>query len=102
MKKRLNITIDDDVYDMIKELPRTVSVSELISWFLKGMLEEVKKGPFTQEEFDKWIESTPEGRDFIDRASKQFGPTVKKMFAATDKLKKTIKSGKGKKQLADA
>ncbi len=84
MKRRLNITIDDDVYDMIKELPRKVSISEVISWFLKSMFEEIKRGGFTQEEFEKWVKSTPEGRDFRKRARQQFGPTIRKV---EDKLK---------------
>jgi predicted CopG family antitoxin len=96
MKKRLNITIDDDVYGMMKRLPMAVSISELISWFLKGMLKEINDGPLTQEEFDKWMESTPEGKDFAERASVQFGPTVKKMFAAADKFKKTVRPGRKK------
>jgi predicted CopG family antitoxin len=97
MKRRLNITIDDDVYDMIKELPRRVSISEVISWFLKGMMEDIKKGGLTQEEFEKWVMSTPEGRDFRERAREQFGPSIRKMEASIEKLKKTVKAEKGKK-----
>lgn len=97
MKRRLNITIDDDVYDMIKELPRKVSISEVISWFLKSMLEDIKRGGLTQEEFEKWVESTPEGRDFRERGREQFGPTIRKMDVSIEKLKKAVKPRKGKK-----
>ena len=63
MRKKLTLTIDPDVYDELQKLPRSISVSEVISWFLKSMLEDIKRGgKFSQEEFEKWVESTPEGR----------------------------------------
>ena len=74
------MTIDADVYDELKDLPRKVSLSEIVSWVLKAMLEDIKKGrELTQEEFDEWVESTPEGRDFRERLISNYGPTFKKI-----------------------
>jgi hypothetical protein len=97
MRKKITLSIDPEVYDLIKELPRKVSISEVISWFLKSMLEDIKKGGLSQEEFEKWVMSTPEGRDFRERAREQFGPSVSKMEASIEKLKKTVKPEKRKK-----
>ena len=102
MRKKLTLTIDAEVYDMIKELPRKVSISEVVSWVLKGMLQDIKKGrELTQEEVNAWINSTPEGRDFKERAREHLGPTIRKIDATIEKVKttvkKTVKSRKGKK-----
>ena len=99
MKKRLNITIDDDVYEMIKELPRKISISEVISWFLKGVFQEIKRGGFTQEEFEKWVKSTPEGRDFTERAREQFGPTIRNIEGKLNGIKEKVVPQKGKKAI---
>ena len=98
MRKKLTLTIDPEVYDLIKELPRKVSISELVSWALKGVFEDIKKGRvLTQEEFDVWIRKTPEGRDFKERAREHLGPKIRKMDASIEKVKKTIKPKKTKK-----
>jgi predicted CopG family antitoxin len=94
MRKKLTLTIDPDVYDELQKLPRDVSISEVISWFLSAMMEDVKRGGMTQREFDEWIESTPKGRDISHRMKKQFGPGVRKLFEYIEQLKKTVKSGK--------
>jgi len=92
MKKRLNLTIDDDVYDMIKELPRKVSISEVVSFVLRGLYKELKLGrELTQEEVDQWIESSPEGRDFRERLKEHWGPTIEKIDETFEKVKKTVK-----------
>jgi predicted CopG family antitoxin len=97
MRKKLTLTIDAEVYDMIKDLPRKVSISEVVSWVLKGMFQEIKKGGLTEEEFDKWIKSTPEGRDFKERAREHLGPKIRKMDASIEGIKKKIKPKRTKK-----
>jgi predicted CopG family antitoxin len=80
VKKKLTLTIDDDVYAGLKDIPRGVSISEIVSWILKGMIEDIKKGrQQTQEEFDEWVESTPEGRDFRERFVEKYGPRLKRI-----------------------
>lgn len=97
MRKKLTLTIEPEVYDMIKELPRKVSISEVFSWILKTMFEEFKRGNFTQEEFENWVNSTPEGRDFIERARAQFRPSIRKVEASLEKVKDAVKPAEGKK-----
>lgn len=97
MRKKLTLTIEPEVYDMIKDLPRKVSISEVVSFVLKAMVEDLKKGrELTQEEFDKWIESTPEGRDFRERFREHWGPSIWKINETVEKVKKTVE-GRGKK-----
>ena len=51
VKKKLTLSIDEDVYDKLGEIPRKVSVSEVTSWFLKMFVEEIKLGrEMTDEE----------------------------------------------------
>jgi predicted CopG family antitoxin len=98
MRKKLTLTIDPDVYDELQKLPRNISVSEVISWFLKSMLEDIKRGgKFSQEEFEQWVESTPEGRDFRDRARQKFGPTIRRAEAKLNGIKEKIVPQKRKK-----
>jgi predicted CopG family antitoxin len=98
MRKKLTLTIDADVYAMIKELPRKVSISEVVSWMLKSMYEVLKKGrELTQEEFDEWIKNTPEGRAFKERFKEHWGPTVYKIEDTVNGLKEKLKP-KGKKK----
>ena len=98
MRKKLTLTIDADVYDMIKELPRSVSVSEVVSWMLKAMYQDIKKGrELTQEEFDHWIKSTQEGRDFKERFKEQWGPTFQKLENTVNGIKSKVPL-KGKKK----
>ena len=97
MRKKLTLTIEPEVYEMIKELPRKVSISEVVSFVLKGIYKELKLGrELTQEELDKWLESTPEGRDFRERLREHWGPSVKKIDETLEKVKKAVK-GPGKK-----
>ena len=101
MRKKLTLTIDAEVYDMIKELPRKVSISEVVSWVLKGMLQDIKKRRgLTQEEVDAWLNSTPEGSDFKERIREHWGPTFSKIDDTIKKVKttvkKTVKFKKGK------
>ncbi len=37
MKKKLNLTIDEDVYYSLDDFPRRVSISEIVTWVLRGM-----------------------------------------------------------------
>ena len=79
-RKKLTLTVDAEAYAMIKDIPRDVSVSEIVSWVIKAMVQDIKKGrELTQEEFDEWVESTPEGQDFRQRFLMAYGPTFKKI-----------------------
>ena len=98
MRKKLTLTIDAEVYDMIKELPRKVSISEVVSFVLKGMYQDLKKGrEMTDEEFKQWMESSPELSDFRERLREHLGPSFNKIDAKVEKIKQIVK-GKGKKK----
>ena len=99
MRKKLTLTIEPEVYDMIKDLPRKVSISEVVSFVLKAMYQDLKKGrELTKEEFDKWIESTPEGRDFRDRLQEHWGPGIERIDNTIEKIKRTVVPAKRKKK----
>ena len=103
MKKRMNLSIDADVYDALGDLPRKVSISEVVSWLLKIMVEEFKKGrELTDEELIALVDGTPEGRDFRERLNENWGPGVKRLLGLSEKVMQVINSkksklGKGKK-----
>jgi hypothetical protein len=95
VKKRVTFTVDEDVYEGLQQIPRGVSVSEIVSWLLKALIEDLKKGrELTQEEFDKWLEGTQEGMDFRDRFIKKYGHLFKRLkyaFNESGKIKKAVK-----------
>ncbi len=97
MKERMTITIDKDIYDLLQELPRKVSLSEVISWSLKGMFQDIKAGKeLSSEELKAWVDSTPEGRDFRRRLKDQWGPTITKIDDSIAKITGTKKKTKKK------
>lgn len=98
MRKKLTLTIDADVYDMIKELPRKVSISEVVSYILKAAFQDLKKGrELTDEELHQWIDSSPELSDFRERLTEHWGPNLKKIDSSIEKVKKTVGIKKVKK-----
>jgi len=94
MKERMTITIDKDIYDLLQELPRKVSLSEVISWSLKAMFQDIKIGrELSSEELKEWVDRTPEGKDFRRRLKEQWGPTIAKLDESIAKI-----TGSGKKK----
>jgi predicted CopG family antitoxin len=96
MRKKLTLSIDDDVYEGLLEVPRKFSVSDFVSFMLRGMLQEFKKGRiFNEEEFEKWINSDPELKRIREGIREAWGPTVwkaaDKVINAKKKVKGTIK-----------
>ncbi len=98
MRKKLTLTIDADAYDMIKELPRTVSISEFVSFIIKAMYQDIKRGrELTQEEFNKWMESDPKLRDFRERLREHWGPAIIRIDDTINEIKEKIKPQRKKK-----
>lgn len=99
MKKRATFTIDEDVFEGLKMVPRSFSVSEFVSFMLRGMLKEMAsgmsgKGMMSQEEFEKWVSSDPELKKVREGIRESLGPFV---YPVVDKVKEaTKKSGKKK------
>lgn len=97
MKKRICLTVDESVYNGLQEVPRGVSISEVVSFLLKAMIEDVRKGrEMTQEEFDEWIESTEEGREFRERFIEKYGHFFKRLQYGLDRLSDEKKKKKKK------
>lgn len=98
MKKRLNLTIDSDVYDALQELPRKVNISEVVTWVFKILLEDYKKGrELTKEELDDLLKRTTGGKDFQERLREHWGPGIEKIDAKIEKIKSAVKPKRGRK-----
>jgi len=105
MRRKLTLSIDDDVYEGLLEVPRKFSISDFVSFMLRGMLQEFKKGRiFNQEEFEKWVNSDPELKRIRQGMREAWGPTVwkaaDKVIDAKKKVKGKIKSIGGKKNVS--
>jgi hypothetical protein len=95
MRRKLTLSVDDDVYEGLQEVPRKFSVSDFVSFMLRGMLHEFKGGriAFDQKEFEKWIKSDPELKRIREGIREAWGPTV---WKAADKVIDTKKKVTGK------
>jgi hypothetical protein len=95
MKKRIALSVDEDIYEQLKFVPRGFSVSDFVSFMLRGMLQEVKNGRiFNEEEFEKWLNSDPELKRIREGIREAWGPTlypvIDKINTVTDKMKAKV------------
>lgn len=93
MKKKLTLTIDPEVYDSLKHLPRGVSISEVVSWMLRAMVEDVKPGGMTEDEFLKFMDNDPRGHEVREYIREKLGPLV---YPVRDMVSKEKAKGKDK------
>jgi len=101
MKKRLNLTVDDDVYESLGEIPRKVSVSELVNWLLKVFVAELKMGrELTDDELIKLTDNIQGGKDFRRRMKEEMGPKLEKAQTMIKRARETfdVSGKKSKKQ----
>ncbi len=91
MKKKLTLTIDDDVYGLLGELPRKVSISEVVSWMLRMMVEDLKPNGMSEDEFIDYMDNDPRGREVRQYLKEKLGPIVKNVDAKVGKFKDTIR-----------
>ena len=96
MKKKLTLTIDDDVYDSLGELPRKVSISEVVSLFLKAMVADIQG--MSQKELSEYLDSDPRRKEVRDYVIEKLGPMFNKVDSNVDNVKKTLGLKKEKKQ----
>lgn len=91
MKKKITLSIDSDVYDDLENLPRKVSVSEFVSFMLKGYVETFKKGgrELTQEEVNAIVEKMG-GEEFRERMKNTFGPTFSTIDSGVNWVKNAV------------
>ena len=95
MKKKLTLTIDDDVYDSLGELPRKVSISEVVSLFLKAMVADIQG--MSQKELSENLDSDPRRKEVRDYVIEKIGPMVNRVDCHVDNVKKTMGLKKEKK-----
>jgi predicted CopG family antitoxin len=95
MRKKLTLSIDEDVYNELKLVPRGFSVSEFVSFMLRAMLKEVGGQFPTQEDFEAWARSKPELKKVREGVREAWGPPVwsatEKVVATKEKVRKRLK-----------
>ena len=79
MKKRMCFTVDEDVIEGLRLVPRGVSLSTVVTWVLRAMAEDVKPNGMTEDEFIKYMDSDPEGRAVREYLGEKLGPILKKI-----------------------
>lgn len=90
MKKRINLTIDSDLYEDLDHLPRKVSVSEVANLLLKAFIQVVKKGEeLATEELHALADSMGDGT-LRERLKDQWGPGFKKIERIVESVKKKV------------
>lgn len=95
MKKRINLTIDNELYEALDNLPRKISVSEIVNFFLRGIMLQIAKGrELTDEELEAEIEKAG-GEEFRQRMVSVCGPTVDKIDLGIGKIKELLTRSTG-------
>ena len=94
MKKRVAFSVDEDVYDGLKQVPRGVSVSEVVNWLLRALITDVQGIP--DEDFRKFMENDPRGKEVRKYLQDKLLPFFDTVDSGVEKVKKTLKPKKGK------
>ncbi|MBF0554399.1 MAG: hypothetical protein HQK96_07525 [Nitrospirae bacterium] len=91
MKKRITLSIDEDVYEQLQEVPKRVSISEVANFLFKTFIEEIKRGhAMDEKEMKEWIEGTQEGRDFRIKFIEQYGPFIQRLSDKVEEIKAIV------------
>lgn len=94
-KGRIQVTIDEDLYQGIKKLPREVSVSEVINLLLKMAIEEVKLGrEMSDKEVNEWFRKDPQRLKVRMYMQEKLGPYIEVLDEAIEKVKPKKKKDK--------
>ena len=96
MKKRVTFSVDEDVFEGLKAVPRGVSVSEIVSWFLRAIITDIQG--MSDEEFRKFMDSDPRGKEVRKYLQEKLLPVLDKVDEGVDNVKKTLKVKKEGKQ----
>ena len=94
MKKRVTFTVDEDVYEGLKQVPRGVSVSEIVCWLLRAVITDIQG--MSDEEFKKFMENDPRGKEVREYLQDKLLPFFDTVDSGVEKVKKTLKPKKGK------
>ncbi len=91
MRKKMTLTIDEDVYGQLHETPKGISLSDVATFYFKVFLEEMKKGrELTQEEFDALFNRTPEDQALRLRIRKYIKPHAMKIEKTMNKIETAL------------
>lgn len=91
MKRKITLSIDSDLYDELDNLPRKVSVSEMVNWLLKIAVEELKQGrELDSKELRAFYKRTPEGKDYLERFDEHVAPKLQKIIDEISEIKKGL------------
>jgi predicted CopG family antitoxin len=91
MKKRITLTIDEEVYEKLQDMPKRVSISEVVNYLIDAFIEEVKRGhSMNQQELKEWIEGTEDGRDFKIRFIEQYSPVLQRVTEKIEDIKEIL------------
>src|SRR3990172_7363186 len=85
MKKRVTFSVDEDVFEGLKEVPRGVSVSEIVSWFLKAIITDIQGT--SDEEFRKFMDNDPRGKEVRKYLQEKLLPVLDKVDDGVDNVK---------------
>ena len=85
-KRRITLTIDDDIYQALDNLPRKISVSQLANYFLRLFIEISTKGRELSKEELKDIINSLGGEDFLRHLKDALGPAVRKFIENGESL----------------
>ena len=91
MKKRICLTVDDDLFRELQFVPRGFSVSEFVSFMLRGMLKEVQGKFPTQSDFEAWVNSDPELKRIREGIKEAWGPAIEKVGDSIGKVKSSTR-----------
>lgn len=96
--------IDSDIYEGLKEVPRSVSLSDMMNVIIRSAIEDLKKFPhgMTEEEMREWRKADPKRLETIKYIREDLG-FGKYVDAIADTVKKAgidlhPKKGKKKKE----
>jgi len=84
-KKKLTLSIDPTVYDQLGELPRKVSISEVVSLVLEFMIADVKG--ISEEEFLKSVDNDPHRSEVRKYIKGKLGSLIKAISFHTEEKK---------------
>ena len=76
MRKKILLSIDSEAYEGIKELPKKVSISEIVSWIVRAMIEDIKIDGMSTKEFIDYMDSDLRGREVRQYLKEKIGPIL--------------------------
>ncbi len=99
MKKRIALSVDEEIFNQLKFIPRGFSVSDFVNLMLKGMVHELKGGMFeSQEEFNKWVNADPELKRVREAIRDAWGPALHPVMEKLGLMEKKKGKAKSKKK----